>query len=308
VYPTQDVVDLAGIFPQPGDHLVQISSADFRTVCEVIRESDFGFADTFGYLLPKAFNDASSLLAKDVVEFLNSLVVDRTVSNSSKLLDVFLKTLLDVSFEKKLYAHSSSLPQRASDAIVKVGGQILLGRKNRSPTVTIHFEDGSQLELLKVGKHGHCFQGEHVNPEELAQARKLSDQVESTGPFLLEGHQTSLAVRTLVEESFGLTELPPMEVYCVGVDSVEGRDDRYTKCGPYGYPRESSSLMFFCRMQMDTSVVLTPSDQEECAKPTFFEIEKVLEEFRPDGEIPCAFPSHPRMLKIALGRMAEFKL
>lgn len=273
---------------------------------------NFGMKD-FLFLLkdyPQTMN------AADIINWYRSLYY----TNAQLENNVCVATLgstIDSTYTKKVFLKDITDPQAALDTFIFLedNGTIytILGKKRKSPTITVKFSDGRVLDVLEIGLFGSVICGEHLEPNEKAQMNSnwfqyLKNRDETDRDFLkLDAKQVSASVRGTLEE---LGFVPPKNFvpFLVGKDNMPGRDKRYWEFGhsyKFGYKRPSESSMIAFIGKCTKPELKEPLDCYECSKGTVVDVAYALREFRVGGALDCAFPSHSRMLTDVVKKLPE---
>ena len=283
------------------DEVLESQFYDF--VLALIHEN-FGLKD-FLFLL----KDFPLLLrASDIIIWLRSLYYKSAILENNVCVAMIGSTI-DAFFEKKVFLRDITDPQAALDTFIFLKDNeiiyTILGTKRKTLSICITFSDNRELYVLETGLFGTVICGEHLEPCEKKimseNYTKFIQNRDETGCdyFKLGLKDVSSALRGIFEE---LSFIPPKNFipFIVGTDVYPGRDKRYWTFGEqneFGYMRPSESTMIAFVGNCTKPEMKEPVDIYECSKGKVVELQYALKEFRVNGDLDCAFESHPKMLE-----------
>jgi hypothetical protein len=276
-----------------------------------LKQNEFGFSDFF-FLAQQ--NDTNTYTGRELIEWYQSLYFENGVIEND-ICKIQIKSNLTSTFSTTCYLKDTPLPQEALDTLVffcNTSTYTALGNKRKSESVSVHFIS-DVISLLNVGMHGTVILGEHLEANEKKEMNSAFDAYreneKKTGKqyMRISDRAVKPAMRALAEEfGFHSTDFN-FETYIVGKDTQDGRDPRYWtfgNSGEYGYKRHSESLMvaLLAKCEIPTEIP-DPEDLSECSKGVIVPVEYALSEFSTTGHLKCAFPSHPRQLRLCVERL-----
>lgn len=274
----------------------------FDTYFTTLLANNFGTSDIFWWLPNYAVVNASELL-----KYLANAVVEPGTCTPTHQ-NVIIKNNLDPEFKVPAYYKTTSLPGEAIDVVPMfvINGVVYtaLGCKRESPRIGVTLSSGKTIDVLTVGIFGNVIFGEHLNPSEKACMNALKEDFflrTQQRPVALKAHETSAAMRTLLEEA-GIRDIKCRETYYVDFSQTlptePCRDSRYGILTDsdgnrvYGYGRESSAHTLCCIFECAPPENPIPTDLVECTRPTIVQLGIAVKNFVIGGKYPPAFPAH----------------